>query len=909
MRLFAARAWGRCLLKIKVCAALVWCNTLFAPAAHAESDGVTATSQEKPPAMLGEFRINGELIPEYHSYLYSGEGRYWIPIDILVFFSEGTAKNSGHLRSYETYGPDKAVDIDTQKGTIKSSAGLESLGDTYIVHDEELFLDLTVLERHFGFRVNVRQAEGFIDVTTAMPTPRILRLSRQKAWNRFGKGEENALVSVPHIEIPYTLFSGFQADIAGWTQWDTSRSNPFNQLSINASSEAFYLSNNLFFSIDSKNQKNARWRAGRSDPAGDLLGINGLYSFEFGDITGQAIPMVGSLGLGTGVRIQAAPFRLADGFDMTTVEGDSQPGWDAELYVSGQLRGFMRVAADGRYLFENVVINYGRNDIRVVVYGPNGQRKSFDHSQSISAGLLKPGSANVWFSAVRPGKSVFGTQSRDGVNAFNYAGRIDYGLTRFLTLSLQGGSVSDLPRIGPSGILRTQSSFYSSGELRFQAGGLSGSTVAVHQHSTGGWATYSRLNVPLLSRGLTLSVENIGPGFETMYTGYGEQALKRRFRASSGLNFPFLGSSSSLFLSIERSEERNGQLEDRFATIYGHDLLGVPITHDLAMFRRTAEDRRFGPFSGSYRLATSYQMDQLQFRGEFLAAVSKGIQPDLINVQAQYQSRQTDTFAVGASYSFRGDHSFFASASRDFGGLFNGSLTASHGGGALQITARISFSLGAHKGHGINLSSMDRSRYGAARIRSYYDDNYNGKKDEDEAIFADLKVQVNGSPDEMTTGRQGHVTVWGLDPTSPTLFEIDREQPANEFLTMRQPNFSLFAREGRLINLDIPLMNAVSVSGRVLWADGNGNLRPLSQAIITAHHKTDNFSVEVSSLTDGGFSFSDLYPGNWVVKVKASRLDAASFSQSREVALSIQPNSENAELGDIVFRPFPDVGG
>jgi len=381
MRPFAARAWGRCLLRIQVCAALVWCNTLLAPAGHAETNGVSPISQEKAPAMLGEIRINGELIPEYHSYLYSREGRYWIPIDILVVFSEGTVRNSDYLRSYEVYGPNKAVEIDTQKGTIKSSAGLEALGDAYILHDEELFLDLTVLERHFGFRVSVRQADGFIDVASAMPTPRISRLNRQRTWKRFGTSGEEAQGTFPELEIPYALFSGIQADFAGWTQWDVSRSHRFNQMSISASTEALYLTNHLFFSIDSNNQRIARWRGGRTDPAGDLFGLNGLYSVEFGDIVGQAIPMVGSLGLGQGIRVQAAPFRLADGFDTTTVEGDAQPDWDAELYVSGQLRGFMRVGPNGRYLFENVIINYGRNDIKVV--GLWSERRAQGHrSQS-----------------------------------------------------------------------------------------------------------------------------------------------------------------------------------------------------------------------------------------------------------------------------------------------------------------------------------------------------------------------------------------------------------------------------------------------------------------------------------------------------------------------------------------------
>ena len=853
---------------------------------------------------LGEIRVNGELIPEFQPYLYTDKGRVWIPLDTVMGFSEINIATSEREVRYEIDGAADFVRISRNDGVIVSPQGQDPLSDSLLVVDGTTFLDARLLEKHFGFRVGFRQSEGFIDLSSAAPTPRLLRLSRQRSWTRLPGTNAVATSERPNTEIPYALFSGVQADVLAAGNWDSKRSGVDNLLSVNASAEALFLTNHLFVSKASNTPTIARWRAGRMDPGGGLLGIRGLYGFEMGDISGQSLPMVGNLGLGVGVRLQAAPTRLADSFDSTTVEGDAQPGWDAEIYVGGQLRSFMRIGSDGRYRFENVAISYGRNDIRVVLYGPQGQRTPIDHSQSISAGLLPPGTAHSWFSLIQPGQSVFGGSGQRALNALDYAARVDLGVTRFLTLSLQGGQMTQEILREPGGIELNSSSLYSSGEVRMQVGAVAANVGIVQQHRGGNHASYCFLRFPLFSQSFSVGYEAADAGFQTPYTGFGGQAIKRRVRLSTGLNLGFLGGGSSLFLNAERQAARDSSLTDQFSAIYGHTLEGVPLTHDLTLARRRSGQEGTGPASGTYRVATSYDLDQLQLRGEFIAGIRNSIRPELINVQAQYRGRERDSFSAGASYSFRGAHSFFVSANREFGRLFNAGVTASRSGDATQINARISFSLGAHVAHGFNMSSMDRAAYGAIRAQSYYDDNFNGRKDPGEEAYSGLQLHMNGAPDEYRTDGKGTADVWGLDPFGLTSISVDSDKLAAEFLTTGVRRTTFYARAGRGSVLNIPVMSATTVTGKALWADLQGRRWPLSQATVIARKPDGAFFAETTSLSDGSFSLEQLYPGRWILEIRSTRLDKNLFPQSRTFSYDIKGGEESRSTEDVVFEPF-----
>ena len=59
-------------------------------------------------------------------------------------------------------------------------------------------------------------------------------------------------------------------------------------------------------------------------------------------------------------------------FDRTRFEGDLPSGWDAEIYRNGELLAFAHSDARQRYVFDDVQLMYGENQISIVLYGPQG---------------------------------------------------------------------------------------------------------------------------------------------------------------------------------------------------------------------------------------------------------------------------------------------------------------------------------------------------------------------------------------------------------------------------------------------------------------------------------------------------------------------------------------------------------
>ena len=71
-------------------------------------------------------------------------------------------------------------------------------------------------------------------------------------------------------------------------------------------------------------------------------------------------------------------------------------GWDAELYRNGQLIGFQEDDGDGRYEFLNVELFFGRNELEVVLYGPQGQVRREKTDFPVGFNQIEPGETYYW---------------------------------------------------------------------------------------------------------------------------------------------------------------------------------------------------------------------------------------------------------------------------------------------------------------------------------------------------------------------------------------------------------------------------------------------------------------------------------------------------------------------------------
>ena len=862
--------------------------------AFSSSTMLKATDVEpiaKPRASVVELRVNGAVLPDFQEVLIGGEGQIWLPIAAITDFGEGIFFRKENLISIKIANGAEGVVIDTNARIIKMGDLAETYGDAVSIVDEQVFLNQTILNRFFKFIISGRPSEGYISVSSDRPLNRDFRVMRENARTKIGNQypQVNGRGALP-VKFDYALFSGIQADIIFNNSYEFASKRSNTSYNINASSELAFLTNHILLNGDERGLKSGRWIAGRTDPGGDMFGIGGLYSVMAGDVQGQAAPMVGSLGRGVGMRVEAAPVTLTDSFNKTSIDGNALPGWTAELYVAGQLRDYQRIGDDGRFLFRDVNIVYGSNAIKVVLYGPNGLVEERDFSQSVSAGLLPPGKVYGWGTVLQPGKTLLGLDpaAACGTDGVNYALRGDWGVTTFLTLSVQASRVSPCQLQGndpdPIG---TQS--YRALESRIQIGNIPATLGIVDQHPIGGLAFYGSASIPFVGRGVTLGIEKANKQFGSNATGFGPTAIKDRYSISTSVPLGFgLIDAGSAAIFAERSVRKSGFTNDMVSIFYSHGLWSLPISHEIALNRSRLGAGAWSKVGGRYRAITSYDQGNFQIRGEYGATIDGGIKSNLLNLSGFYRRTEREIYSLGASYNFNGGVGFSGSAQLEIKRKLTLGVSGSYAQGRGEVAAQMGFSFGAHRGVGVNMSSRQRSRLGGIMILPFRDSNHDGKFGVGEEAVRGLEIGVNGVQMRGGLDPSRDLLIWDLEPGNGSVFNIGGERLKDEFQTTLFNNVIVKPRPGRVFKLDVPVVDAISLDGAVLFEGKNGEKRPVPLAKVEVLNAAGDLIRSAKALSDGSFSIEDLLAGNWTVIASTDRLSKSrkEFRAKKKITIS-----------------------
>ena len=157
-----------------------------------------------------------------------------------------------------------------------------------------------------------------------------------------------------------------------------------------------------------------RLRAYRSDPDGGLLGPLKATHFGFGDVAGLDSGLGGSGASGRGAVVTNRPLFNPTAFDRTRFEGDLPAGWEAEIYRNGELLAFAKPTAGQRYVFEDVQLLYGENQISIVLYGPQGQIRTREEMINVGQDNVPAGKTWYWAGVNQPGRDVVAFRESSG---------------------------------------------------------------------------------------------------------------------------------------------------------------------------------------------------------------------------------------------------------------------------------------------------------------------------------------------------------------------------------------------------------------------------------------------------------------------------------------------------------------
>jgi hypothetical protein len=845
-----------------VCAlALAW------PALGQVPDGATL--------LLAKLELNGQTLDDFEDVMLDSDGVVYLPLETLIRGGEGVYDtiDAGVVRvRLGAHQPQLVLDLDRQQLKLNDTPKPWPDGQLVSVYDR-LLVSAPVLADWFALEVAV-SADGLsVSVTSQRPLPADLRRLRERRWQRFGQPDFNPDArTYLTMDTPYQLWGTPRGDVRVSMNANGPQGDVRGQFSGRVDVEAAYLTNRLFFSGNETELSSLRWTGGRVSPSGEAFGLPNVYRLEVGDLSGLRLPLVGGSGSGRGVFVSTAPLERPALFDVTEIEGDALPGWDAELYRGQALIDFQSVGDDGRYRFDDVPLGFGSNQLKVVLYGPQGQVETRTTQQNINGGQMRVGEWQAQGSLIQNNKTTFSDtglfdDTSSGAGGGQFSARVDYGVSAALTTGVFVGldRSNDLAD-GASSLAHAGIS------LRPALGTTSTELVAVTQDN-GAMAVQASSRWSWLGVGMSTTLDHYAKGFvSAQRQGIGGALVDTRARLRLGTG---LGRAGSVALDYERIDLSNGSVRQEFSPKWRHRWLGANLSHELRISQQA------GAQQSQYRFLASKRGDALTMRLQFQAqgAAVSTLKAGTVSFTGDYQTLKGQSLGVGASYAIQ---------SRQLGGSVR--VAQRLGPGQLGVSASLnqtgawsaglSYSVGlGHDGRRpLGWLTPQQVGGGSVALRVFEDLDGDGVYSEGDRPMPEAGVRVDQRARPDRSDEAGWLIVSGLRTDSLVDIDLDMDTLMDPFLTSARPRVRLRARPGLTHQLTMPLEDSGWISGAVRRSN-----RPMAGLDVVAE-RVDGLARETTrTMSDGHFSFETIAPGAWVVYVPDEATPAEWTSERPEV--------------------------
>lgn len=860
---------------------------------------------------LVEIRLNTTWLPDFFDLARRPTGEIYFPPDDIFRAAEATVDNpSANLLSISLASTGESLTLDLKAQTLSINGKTRpATADDAFVLDGRMFVAEALLVSAFGLTFKYDERRQRVGIASARPLPIDLRLARAKRWSRFDTNEAVASSLLP-MPYDYGLLDAPQTDFRLSTN-TSQRGAMAGNYDLLAVGEVAGMTQRLFMGGRPGDALAVtRWSAGRSDPQGNLLGVARLQEFAIGDVSGFGSALIGST-RGRGIRLQTAPLLPATTFDSTVIRGDAPPGWDAELYVGPNLIDFKRIDANGQYVFPSVLLNYGMNDIRVVLYGPNGQTRQVNYQQSVNAGTLLPGDANLYAHLLQSDVDMFTALNArvQGKGEAAAALRLDYGLARWLTASAElVRSPYNSGNVGLDGKAIMRMADYAGLELRpnldglrlvggmkVQAGGfadpyaLVNTDANVDQPKNTGTqdrhAFYANFAVPLYFLTLSGQSEYYGNGFSSSKNGVGSKAIRQLTGLSTSVPLGWADTAGQVLLGLQNRSSRDGTEFMQYQLAYQHAIRAVYLGHSLEFTRTRYSGANWLFPTGFYRGLASFRYDAFDARSELTYQLGQQSRFQSLGVFGRWRRSDAQTVTAGLTHTASGNSwSLGWSQVLDYSRFMLSFSGAYSPAGGYSISTTLNFSLGPrpHSRTGWTAQSQPMAESGRADVFVFEDKNANGIFDPGTDLpVANAAVMVNRRIIDQRTDESGRVLINKLVPLSVTTVELSQEELPDPFMVPMVPGYQLRPRSGKLMALMLPVTEGGELGGILKLVDG----RPLGRVRLQLIHPQGPIQQETATLGDGYFVFNKIYPGQWQLRLSPSQKLPGAEIDSTPVAL------------------------
>ena len=756
-------------------------------------------------------------------------------------------------------------------------------------HEDDIYVQIGAIGEWFGLKTNMDTGSLTLYITSDAVFPfQASQKRKDRAKKLLTKSRRTDFDEKEAYLLPYGQISApsivFQQSISGSKTASGNSVQSFSSIEGGFDLLGFGANLNLSYSADNDGQSeiaNAGLTLSKSDPNQELLGKLKAGRVDLGDVNFTDVTLFGGAGRGAGVSISSEAdfgFRLSQQLGTVTIDGDAPINWDVEIYRNGQFIDFQTVDASARFEFLDVTLISGFNRFQIVLFGPEGQKRTITRDIFSGPNMLADGVLRYDAAVGLPQSDLLQiTENPRNDGTLGATGRLTYGVSNFLTL---GGSFFTGPIDGEktSAIGLTAATAY----LGFNAQ-LQGS---VTQNSESGFQ--AALSKKILGTNTTLT-HTVFDGFDAI-----DQDVKDTTEISVGRSFGPI----SVNLQAEKTRFIDNQDDETTVeAIVGSQLFGTKFTNSLT--KTISDNAQTDALDGEL----TFLNDLLGLR--LRSSLSYDLDPSAEDVLQTYRlSTQkrfnaTDTIRFGGNYNFPTDllsidtrisHEFGpVTLDFDLGYSSDDSYTAG-------INVRSSF---VPVGHEYKIKPPRIGTLATLGVRAFVDENGNKVFDENETPLQDIIFKATRNEQSAKTAEDGIAWLYGLAET-PTRIYVSEQDIGSIFLVPAQKGRDLIPRRGAKSVVDFPFTQLGEIDGFVENEIDGEPLGDVPLRLIDL--ATGDLVGEMESEYDGYFVFSALPLGSY--KVIASQgwfEEGAEDTDAAEVALT----GKKPSVLDVVLKVPP----
>lgn len=886
-------------------------------AAHAEPAAPPPIVAVQPPfvdddlLLFAVFAGGVQLSDSFEAY--SSRAGVYLPLGALARLLDVDLEvDPQRGRAEGTVGePARRVRLDASGRSLTIDAQTTALDPGEVVRrDGELWVRADLVEAILPLKITADIPGLNLQLAPTQTLPFQARLQREMLRRQLAGAEGGAEAPPLDVATPYRLFTPPTVDLnltAGLGSDAPKRTGSFD---LRAAGDLAGAGAQLFAGSDGGFRLDSvRMLLSRKDPAGRNAGPFGATRSSLGDTFTPTLALGARSVAGRGLAITSEPLERASVFDHLDLRGELPLGFQVELYVNEVLRGARAQPVQGRYEFLDVPLVYGLNVVRLVFYGPRGERREEVRRINVGAGQLGKGQTTFSFGAVQEGRNLVevgrsqaeAAGATPGFGRWRIAAQAAHGLTASTTLTASFAQytprLDDARRMGAVGL---ESSLLGAGlELDAAADDKGGRAVS------GGVAT--RLGATSI---VVRHAEYAG-GFidETQPAGAGVVPLRRHTDLAVDTVLQMLGGETPASVHLDWDGLTDGEqalhAAVRLSRAVRRYLVSTGFIYDHRSGAGAGADVLNGLLDVSGTAGETWQL-----RAEALYGLGPRLALQAATVTADRNLGDRTALHLGVNHTFATGETTLEAGQTWRTRPADVSLVASYD--LRTHDARIGVQLSVGFGY-----DPTRGRYtalganaaagGAMAIDAFLDANGDGVREAGEKPLPGLVVQ--GGRRAETTGADGRALITGLGDGAYAQAAVDLSSLDDPYLLPAAPAVRVVPRPGRVAVVPYP----VTASGEVELHAAFQRPGEAAHAISALHLELVDARGQVaatgSSEFDGALVLETLKPGTYAVRLEPAQAARLKLVLVQPATVTIAPSGGFAGRVRVLITTQAAAGG